>query len=341
MEAFCIVTLKSVRPLPWSGSGNEPYDKVAIGTVKGSGYKGIDLDVDCDVFKYAEAVEKPSHKLDSNRVPNALEKTGAFFFPGIGKCAIRFPMFENTVRESGASYRVRAKDLPKALQPREKFDRLGAENLSETDLLALILRTGAAGLNVVGLAEELLLQYGSLSALTRTPVGELQKIRGIGREKAKILKAALEVGRRLVQESVGENPQVATPEEAAAVLRERARGLDCEVFWVLLLDIKTRLMIPPCEVSRGTLNSSLVHPREIFKPAVRHSAAKVILAHNHPSGDPSPSTQDIKITRKLAEVGCLMEIDVLDHVIIGRKRREGGDDFFSLRESGLVSFHKV
>ncbi|WP_233231667.1 RadC family protein [Tichowtungia aerotolerans] len=232
------------------------------------------------------------------------------------------------------------KDLPKALQPREKFDRVGPENLSESDLLALILRTGVAGLNVVELAEMLLLQYGSLSALSRASAAELQKIRGVGKEKAKILKASLEMGRRLVQENVGENPRIASPEEAAAVLRERARGLDREVFWVLLLDIKNRLMVPPCEVSRGTLNSSLVHPREIFKPAVQHSAAHVILAHNHPSGDPSPSAQDIKVTRKLVEAGHMMEITVLDHMIIGRKTREGVDDFMSLRESGLVLFHQ-
>ena len=184
----------------------------------------------------------------------------------------------------------------------------------------------------------LLLKYGSLSALSRVSVVELQSVPGIGKEKAKILKAALEIGRRLVQESVGENPLVVTPEQAASVLRERARGLDREIFWVLLLDIKNRLMVPPCEVSKGTLNSSLVHPREIFKPAVQHSAANVILAHNHPSGDPGPSAQDIKITRKLVEAGRTMEIAVLDHVIIGRKMREGADDFLSLRESGLVSF---
>ena len=130
------------------------------------------------------------------------------------------------------------------------------------------------------------------------------------------------MGRRLVQENVGENPRISSPEEAAAVLRERARGLDREVFWVLLLDIKSRLMVPPCEVSKGTLNSSLVHP----------------LAHNHPSGDPSPSAQDIKITRKLIEAGRTMEISVLDHVIIGRKTRENSDDFLSLRESALVVF---
>lgn len=249
-------------------------------------------------------------------------------------------MIGKRVSEEGEVYRVRVKDLPKALQPREKFDRLGPENLSESDLLALLLRTGTTGLNVVELAETLLFQYGSLSALSRASTVELQKIRGIGKEKAKILKAALEMGRRLVQENVGENPRIVTPEEAAAVLRERARGLDREVFWVLLLDIKSRLMAPPCEVSKGTLNSSLVHPREIFKPAIQHSAANVILAHNHPSGDPSPSAQDIKVTRHLIEAGRTMEIKVLDHVIIGRKTREGVDDFLSLRESGLVVFEQ-
>jgi DNA repair protein RadC len=249
-------------------------------------------------------------------------------------------MIGRRVNEEGAVYQVRANDLPKALQPREKFDRLGPENLSESDLLALLLRTGTAGTNVVELAEALLMQYGSLSALSRTSIAELQKIHGIGREKAKILKAALEIGRRLVQENVGENPRIASPEEAAAVLRERARSLDREVFWVLLLDTKSRLMAPPCEVSKGTLNSSLVHPREIFKPAIQHSAASVILAHNHPSGDPSPSAQDIRITKKLIEAGKTMEIKVLDHLIMGRKTRDGANDFFSLRESGLTEFEE-
>lgn len=247
----------------------------------------------------------------------------------IGRCA----------NEEGGAYRVRASDLPKALQPREKFDRLGPENLSESDLLALILRTGTKGLNVVELAEAILMQYGSLSALSQASAAELKKdFPGIGKEKAKLLKAALEIGRRLVQENVGERPRIASPEEAAAVLRERARSLDREVFWVLLLDTKNRLIVPPCEVSKGTLNSSLVHPREIFKPAIQYSAASVILAHNHPSGDPSPSANDIRITKKLTEVGMAMEIKVLDHLIVGRKIRDGANDFFSLRESGLAVF---
>jgi DNA repair protein RadC len=249
-----------------------------------------------------------------------------------------FPMIGKRINEEGAPYRVRANDLPAALQPREKFDRVGPENLSESDLLALLLRTGTAGLNVVELAELLLMRYGSLSALSGASTVELQQIHGIGKEKAKILKAALEMGRRLVRENVGENPRISSPEEGAAVLRERARGLDREVFWVLLVDTKNRLMTPPCEVSKGILNSTLIHPREIFKPAIQHSAANVILAHNHPSGDPAPSTQDIRITKKLIAAGRTIEIEVLDHLIIGRKTSEGSADFVSLRESGLVEF---
>lgn len=241
-------------------------------------------------------------------------------------------------RTENPGYQVRTNDLPKALQPREKFDRLGAENLPETDLLALLLRTGMAGMNVVRVAESLLIRYGSLSALSRAPAEDLRNVRGIGKDKAKIIKAALELGKRLVQENAGERPRIVTPEEGAAVLRERARSLDQEVFWVLLLDTKNRLMVPPCEVSRGTLNSSLVHPREVFKAAVQHSAATVILAHNHPSGDPAPSSNDIRITHKLIEAGKTMEIEVLDHLIIGRRTAEGMSDFVSLRESGLMVF---
>jgi DNA repair protein RadC len=239
--------------------------------------------------------------------------------------------------EGGA---VRASDLPRALQPREKFDRIGPENLAESDLLALLLRTGARGLNVVSLAERLLLEYGTLSALAQASAAELCQLRGIGREKAKILKAALELGRRLVQERVGERPRIIAPEDAAAVLRERARTLDREVFWVLLLDTRSRLLAPPCEISRGTLSSSLVHPREVFKPAIRNSAAAVILAHNHPSGDPSPSAQDVQITCKLTEAGRLLDIRVLDHLILGRRTHADAADFISLREAGLAEFDR-
>jgi DNA repair protein RadC len=269
-----------------------------------------------------------------------VEKIYSERFPSCAKNSNVAPMCGKSVHDSNGANgeRLRASELPHALQPREKFDRIGPENLAESDLLALLLRTGSRGLNVVSLAEQLLLEYGTLSALSQASATELCRLRGIGREKAKILKAALELGRRLVQEKVGERPRIIAPEDAAAVLRERARTLDREVFWVLLLDTRSRLLAPPCEISKGTLNSSLVHPREVFKPAIRNSAAALILAHNHPSGDPSPSAQDVQITRKLTEAGRLLDIRVLDHLILGRQLRADAADFVSLREAGLAEF---
>ncbi|HSR88401.1 MAG TPA: DNA repair protein RadC, partial [Pontiella sp.] len=143
---------------------------------------------------------------------------------------------------------------------------------------------------------------------------------------------------RLTRESVGETPLVTTPEQAAAVLRERARILQHEVFWALMLDTKNRLIGEPKRISEGTLNSSLVHPRELFKRALQHSCAAIILAHNHPSGDPTPSAEDIKVTRQLISAGEVMGIKVLDHIIVGHRRHQSDNDFISLREAGLVNF---
>ena len=241
------------------------------------------------------------------------------------------------LREEGVAYSIRAKDLPPAMQPREKFDRVGPENLADQDLLALILRTGTAGVNVVALAEQLLVHYGSLSALLRASAAELKNFHGVGTEKAKILKAALELGRRLVQENIGERPVIASPESAAAVLRERARAADREYFWALLLDSRNQLMVPPVELFRGTVDSTLSHPREVFKPAVQHSASKIILIHNHPTGDPTPSQNDIKITAELIAAGKTLKIFLVDHIIIGRHSLARIDDFVSLRETGCIT----
>jgi len=153
-----------------------------------------------------------------------------------------------------------------------------------------------------------------------------------------MIKAAMELAQRLTRESVGESPIVITPEQAAAVLRERARVLQHEVFWALMLDTKNRLIGEPKQISQGTLNSSLVHPRELFKKAVEHSCAAMILAHNHPSGDPTPSSEDIKVTKQLIGAGEVMGIKVLDHIIIGHRKHNTATDFLSLRESGLVQF---
>ena len=236
---------------------------------------------------------------------------------------------------------LRVCDMPAQLRPREEFERVGAENVSDAVLLALILRTGTKKINVVHLAQLLLSKYGSLTELAKVSEKELAKdktLPGIGIVKAQMIKAAMELAQRLTRESVGESPIVITPEQAAAVLRERARVLQHEVFWALMLDTKNRLIGEPKQISQGTLNSSLVHPRELFKKAVEHSCAAMILAHNHPSGDPTPSSEDIKVTKQLIGAGHVMGIKVLDHIIIGHRKHRSATDFLSLREAGLVEF---
>jgi DNA repair protein RadC len=234
--------------------------------------------------------------------------------------------------------RLRVCDMPTQLRPREEFDRVGAENVSDAVLLALILRTGVKGMNVVEVSQRLLSAFGSLTSLAKASVKEVQAINSIGPVKAQMIKASMELAQRLSRESVGESPIVTTPEQAAAVLRERARVLQHEVFWALMLDTKNRLINEPKQISQGTLNSSLVHPRELFKRAVEHSCAAMILAHNHPSGDPTPSSEDIKITKQLISAGEIMGIKVLDHIIVGHRMHNSASDFLSLREAGLVRF---
>lgn len=233
---------------------------------------------------------------------------------------------------------LRVKELPAQMQPRESFDRLGAEHVSDAVLLAILIRSGVPGQNVSELAEQMLIHYGSLTAMARTSAKDLQQFKGIGAVTAQLLKSALELAQRLTRESVGESPLITTPEQAAAVLRERARVLQHEVFWALMLDTKNRLIGEPKQISQGTLNSSLVHPRELFKKAVEHSCAAIILAHNHPSGDPTPSSEDIKVTKQLISAGEVMGIKVLDHIVIGHRKYHNSSDFLSLRESGLVKF---
>lgn len=233
---------------------------------------------------------------------------------------------------------LRVQELPAQMQPRESFDRLGAEHVPDAVLLALLIRSGVPGQNVADLAQQMLIHFGSLTALARASVKELRQFKGIGPVTAQLLKAAMELAQRLTREGIGERPVVITPEQAVAVLRERARVLQHEVFWALMLDTKNRLMGEPRKISEGTLNSSLVHPRELFSKAVECRCAALILAHNHPSGDPSPSSGDIKVTKQMIDAGEVMGIRVLDHIIIGHRKQTSDIDFLSLRESGLVRF---
>ena len=233
---------------------------------------------------------------------------------------------------------LRVQDLPKREQPRELFDRVGADNVSDSVLLAIILRTGVPGMNVMDLATRLLAEYGTLSGLAQAPDAELLKIPGLGPVKVQSLKAALQLARRIAEEAAPERNVIRTPADVAALLREEARGLEGEIFWVLLLDTRNNLKAKPHVVSRGILDASLVHAREVFKEAVRRACAAVILAHNHPSGDPTPSSEDIKITRSIVEAGRVVDIHVLDHVILGQRNEERDTDYVSLREMGLVEF---
>ncbi len=232
--------------------------------------------------------------------------------------------------------------MPARLRPREAMDRQGAEHVSDVALLAVLLRSGSSGMNVVSLAEEILRHYGSLTALARAALPELsgnKKFKGLGKVKAQTLKAALELARRLAEETrdAGDRP-VRSPEDVAGVLREMARTLDHERFWTLHLDTRNRVKGVPLEISKGILDASLVHPREVFKPAIQSGCAALVLVHNHPSGDPTPSAEDIRITRQIVQAGQVIGIKVLDHVVLGRSDTAGAKDYMSMREAGMVEF---
>jgi DNA repair protein RadC len=205
--------------------------------------------------------------------------------------------------------------------------------LSDAELIAILLRTGLKGTNVVEIGRQLRAKYGSLHALAQASLEELKAIKGIGRDKAVTLMAGFALARRMAEELRGEAPLLDTPEAIANLLREKNRLKDVETFQIVLLNTRRRL-IDVKDISNGTLDTILVHPREVFKFAIAANAAAVVLAHNHPSGDPMPSEADIKVTRDLIRAGQLLKIDVLDHVILGRATKERLKDYVSLRELG-------
>lgn len=231
----------------------------------------------------------------------------------------------------------RMRDLPETIRPREYVERVGFDHAPPDVLLALLLRTGTKGVNAVDLARSLLRKYGSLRALSATSVSDLCTVHGISKVKAQILKAALALAHQIRDEEQATRPRIARPEDVYALLGTRAASMEHEVFWVLLLDRKNKLKCEPLDISSGILDASLVHPREVFREAIRSAAAAVIVAHNHPSGDPVASAEDIRITKQLIEAGKVIDIKVLDHVIIGHDQ-PNSINFQSLRESGLVTF---
>jgi DNA repair protein RadC len=232
----------------------------------------------------------------------------------------------------GAGLLIR--ELPESERPRERLAAHGPDSLKPSDLIAILLRTGTKGVSAMQVASELVGKYASLDNLSRATVPDLCCVKGIGRDKAVTLVAAFTLARRMAQESRQELPLLDTPEAVAILMREDARSRNVETFQVLLLNTRRRLIGEPVKISDGTLDTILVHPREVFKPAISANAAAIVLAHNHPSGDPTPSEADIKVTRDLIRAGQLLKIEVLDHVILGRKTAEREKDYVSLRELG-------
>ncbi len=226
------------------------------------------------------------------------------------------------------TYSPMIRDMAEDDRPRERLQRVGAEAVSTAELLAIVLRTGNPGENVVRLAERLLVQFRSLPGLSRATVAELTVVKGIGPAKAVEIKAALEIGRRLLASAPEERPRVSSPGDAANLLMSEMMFLEQEHLRLILLDTRNRVLSMPT-LYVGSLNSSVVRVGELFRAAIRENAAALIVAHNHPSGDPSPSPEDVNVTRQLVRAGKLLDIDVLDHIVIGQQR------FVSLKERGL------
>lgn len=226
-------------------------------------------------------------------------------------------------QQTAAMPRRRVCDLPAEERPLYRLHHVGSSALTTTELLALILGTADAP----GLAAELLAHFGSLHQLARTSKGQLLKVRGIGEAQAGRLAAMLELGRRLQTPPADERPRITTPADGANLLLPRMGHLAQEELWVILLDTRNRV-IKIAELYKGSLNTSVVRTGEIFRPAIELAAAAIIIAHNHPSGDPAPSPEDIRVTRQIVQAGKLLDIELLDHLIIATQ------GFTSLKERG-------
>jgi len=228
---------------------------------------------------------------------------------------------------------LRLKDQPAGERPRERLVARGPDALTQAELIAILLRVGLRGANAVQVGQNLLQKFGSLNALALASVDELRKMPGIGRDKAATLVAAFALARRLEQERREESPVLDHSATVVAFMRETNRVKNVESFQVLLLNTRKKL-IRVEEVADGTLDTLLVHPREVFRAAIAANAAGIVLVHNHPSGDPEPSEADIRVTRDLIRAGQLLKIEVVDHVIIGRAVAGRDRDYASLRERG-------
>jgi len=221
------------------------------------------------------------------------------------------------------------RDLPIEDRPRERMLKYGPGSLGNAELLAILLRTGTRSESAIRLAERVLKECDGLRNLTDMTVEQLTSIRGIGEAKALQIQAGIELGRRLASIRSADSQVIRSPQSAAGLLMEDMRYLQKEHFVCLFLNTKN-VVIAKETLSIGSLNATIVHPREVFRAAIKRNSASIICAHNHPSGDPTPSSEDIALTRRLCEAGEIVGIDVLDHLIIGDGR------YVSLKEKGLM-----
>jgi DNA repair protein RadC len=219
-------------------------------------------------------------------------------------------------------------DLPYNERPREKLIRYGASELSNSELLAVVLRCGTKSENIINLCNRILIEAGGLNGLFDFSCEEFMKINGIGAAKATQLLSIAELSKRFKSFKSGEISKIKSPKDAVDLIMEEMRYLKEEHLKVIMMNTKN-IVISIKDVSIGSLNSSIVHPREVFLEAIKKSSASILICHNHPSGDPTPSTEDIEITKRLIECGKLLGIDILDHLIIGNGR------YISLKEKGI------
>lgn len=223
---------------------------------------------------------------------------------------------------------VMMRDMAEQNRPRERLLQVGERAVSTAELLAIVLRSGVPGENVLRLAERLLITFKDLPGLARASVAELTAVKGVGPAKAVEIKAALEIGRRLLTTAPEEKPRITSPADAANLLMSEMSFLDKEHLRLVLMDTRNRVLATPT-IYIGSLNTSVIRIGELFRAAIKENAAAFIVAHNHPSGDPSPSPEDVAVTRQIVQAGALLNIDVLDHIVIGHNR------FVSLKERGL------
>ncbi len=231
------------------------------------------------------------------------------------------------MKEGSTSYRIR--DLETTDRPRERLAAVGPGALSNAELLAILLRVGVRGENAVQVGQRLLQTFGGLSGLHRASFEEVRQQHGIGAAKAAQIKAAIELGRRMALESPEERAKINQPSDVAALVSYEMEGFEQEQLWVILLDTRNRV-ISIERIYKGSLNSSSVRIAELFRAAIQRNAASIVLVHNHPSGDPAPSPEDVALTRGAIQAGRLMDIEVLDHLVIGLGK------YVSLKERGLA-----